>query len=113
MKHSELKRTKGINKFSRKRKAIMPEEARVKSLIYSLGNGMCELCGKEKISDRGHEIVFRSQGGGPTNPFNIIMLCQRCHDFQHGKIRGFPPHSKEYLLGFIKSKRELQGFKEE
>lgn len=101
-----------INPISDKRKAQLPEEARVKLVIYSLGNYLCELCQARVISDRGHEIISRARGGSPIDPFNIIQLCQICHDKQHNKLRDTPPDNVDYLLGLIKKKRLKQGFKE-
>ncbi len=35
-----------------------------------------------------HEIVFRSHGGDPTNPDEILGLCGRCHLDLHVMIGG-------------------------
>ena len=69
-----------IKRVSEKRRKIIPIEGNVKYQIYLMGNGLCEWCQKEPISDRGHEIKFRSHGGSPTDVWNIIQLCRGCHD---------------------------------
>jgi len=77
-----------------------------------MGDGLCELCHREPISDRGHEIVFRSSGGSPLNPFNIIQLCQHCHDKQHHLIRDEPSDDIEYLQNTVRDIRLSQGYNE-
>jgi 5-methylcytosine-specific restriction endonuclease McrA len=99
-----------MNKVSKKRQMQIPIEMDIKRQIYELGNGLCELCYKERISDRGHEIIYRSHGGDPTDPFNIIQLCYRCHAGEHGNINGYKPHTKEELLKIVEAIRLRQGF---
>ncbi len=83
----------------------MPIENDIKRQIYELGNGLCELCQKECISDRGHEIIYRSRGGSSVDPFNIIQLCLRCHQKAHNnQLR------KEDLLALVEKIRTGQGF---
>lgn len=98
--------------ISKKRAALMPLEDEIKRRIYDLGNGLCEYCQKYPIADRGHEIVFRSQGGSCVDPFNIIQLCRACHDIQHRKIRGVPPVPVDELLAIVREIRLKQEFKE-
>jgi len=31
-----------------------------------------------------HEIIFRSQGGDPNDPDNVLLLCGKCHAQKHG-----------------------------
>jgi len=98
-----------MKQISDKRKAQMADELLIKEQIYRLGNGKCELCQNEPISDRGHEIIFRSQGGSPTDAYNIIQLCTKCHNREHGLDKE-PPHDKEWLLACVKEIRDKQGF---
>ena len=100
-----------MKRISDKRRAVIPKENRIKLFIYSMGNGLCELCKVKRIADKGHEIIFRSQGGSPVDSFNIIQLCNHCHDKQHNKIKDEPPDSKERLLGMVREIRLGQGFK--
>ena len=102
-----------LNPISKKKRTELTQEARIKMIIYNLGNGLCELCGRHKISDRGHEIVFRSHGGSSLDPFNVIQLCVRCHKKEHNLLKDEKADSADYLLSFIKAKRKLQGFKED
>ena len=99
-----------IKPISKKRLLEMPIEIDIKRQIYELGNGLCELCQKERISDRGHEIIFRSRGGSPIDPFNIIQLGYICHAGEHGNILGYKPHAKEELLRIVYDIRTKQGF---
>lgn len=101
-----------IKPMSAKKQSQMEEETRLKQVVYLMGKGMCELCGRRVIADRGHEIVFRSRGGSPLDPLNVIQLCSKCHNKEHN-LSDDPPDSPEYLLGFIKAKRIKQGFQEE
>ena len=107
-----MKKTK-LNPISEKRQKQIPIEIDIKRQIYELGNGLCELCKKHPISDLGHEIIFRSRGGSPIDPFNIVQLCLRCHSREQGEVLGEKPHTKEELLKIVKDIRIKQGFKED
>ena len=100
-----------INKVSKKKQAQLTKERIVKRELYDLCGGLCEWC-KQEVVSAGHEIIFRSAGGDPTDVFNVIMLGLNCHSIQH-RLTSIPPVDKDVLLYFNREKRLLQGFKEE
>ena len=102
-----MKKTK-IKPISIKRRKIILVEKNIKHQIYLMGNGLCEWCQAEPISDRGHEIKFRSHGGSPTDAYNIIQLCRGCHE--KAQAREIP---EERLRHFIIPIRVSQGWENE
>lgn len=45
----------------------------------------CRACGVGRDLQI-HHITFRSHGG-PDEPWNLALLCAKCHDRAHGKVR--------------------------
>jgi len=105
MKHSPLRRHKGLRPISPKRLERMKEEAKIiKELCEKAGGrffptawsggeviqgicvgGVCQVCG-QRPDWRGlspHEKVFRSRGGKVSKE-NTIMVCGDCHAKYHG-----------------------------
>jgi len=42
----------------------------------------------EFVLANAHELIARSQGGDPTNPDIIVVLCWRCHHDLHTRVGG-------------------------
>ena len=77
-----------INPISQKRKKQLLLENELKKKLYKLQGGLCADCGK-KADWRGwqkHEVVFRSQGGDPTNETNCRLICAKCHSLAHNIV---------------------------
>lgn len=107
-------RKTNLKPISKKRRAQMKTENSVKQEIWEKGNGLCELCEIYPIAGKGHEIIFRSHCGDPTDPFNIIQLCLGCHRQEHGElIPNKYPHRAAFLLELVYNTRVKQGYKEE
>ena len=104
-----MKRSR-IKPISKKRRAQQAKERLIKRELYDLCGGLCEWCKCNAVAE-GHEIIFRSAGGDPTDEFNIIMFCRGCHQQAHGLRPIFSPIVKDVLLYFIREKRLKQGFK--
>ena len=122
MKKTPLKRTKRINKKSKRR-------AEEESTYFSLVAKLRDLCkNRSELSGRWanweshwdvepHHIEGRI-GSNYTNPFKIIMLTRPEHDAEEGIKRFWPylekpvKHTKEELLAIVRPIRIKQGFKE-
>ena len=99
MKKTPLKRTKGINKESKKRKVEREDEIKIREQLckraggrfftdgvrFGCIGGVCERCNSAP-DFRGlhpHEKVFKSHGG-KLSLENSLMLCGKCHSKEHG-----------------------------
>jgi hypothetical protein len=100
-----------LKPVSAKRSGQIAEENAIKWRLFCLTDRNCELCGIEKIADRGHEILFRSHAGSPVDPFNIILLGAVCRAIVHGLVRAIKAPEPQDLLAFIEPRRVKQGFK--
>ena len=70
-------KTKAIRLKGKKLHALYRE-------CYERDNGLCK-CGKwVEPGTIPHHIIFRSQGGGDVLD-NLILLCLKCHNKEHGK----------------------------
>ncbi len=79
-----MKRTP-IKRISSKKRAQLKEEKLLTAKLFTKQNGKCANCnGKLGWGSAKHEIVFRSQGGSPTDESNTVLLCLSCHGKQHG-----------------------------
>lgn len=79
-----MKRSR-IKPISDKRKKQILQEKALTYQLFGQQKGLCGECG-EPLDWRAakHEIVFRSQGGSPTDESNTILLCGKCHSKAHG-----------------------------
>lgn len=59
----------------------------------------CALCGSTSFLHR-HHIIYRSEGG-PTDYWNIIVLCERCHRMVHSNKRKWQPRLQKILREVI------------
>ncbi len=85
LKRTSLKRTKGINPISRKRKQELVVEDPIRKALMERAGGLCEECHR-KPDWRGlspHEEPFRSQGG-KVSMLQSVVLCGKCHSKKHG-----------------------------
>ena len=105
MKRSYIKRQSNKNK----RQGV--EERRLERDLAELCYGKCEFPGCPSNCVEKHEIIFRSQGGSATDPFNVILLCIHHHRAQHS-LEHEPPMDKQLLLTHIHSIRVNQAFEE-
>jgi len=67
----------------------LDENLRLACLIRD--NFTCQKCGKRKIKLQAHHIVWASKGG-KDSIYNLITLCEKCHDRVHetgesGKVK--------------------------
>lgn len=70
---------------SDKRRKQLLLENELKEKLYKKQNGRCAKCGGS-CDWRGwqkHEVVFRSQGGDPTDENNCELICAKCHAKEH------------------------------
>lgn len=74
----------------------MPLRAETRASVVMRDGGRCRVC-REYVGDYGHahEIVYRSRGGDPCDPENVILLCARHHRLEHEhriRLRGTASH---------------------
>lgn len=62
----------------------MPELKRMRLVVLSKANGICEKCGKPA------RLVHHRDGGRTDHsPENLVALCTRCHGCIHSEMRWF------------------------
>lgn len=104
-----------INPFSKKRRAQLPEYAKLISRLRELCNNRSELSG-DVAGWQSNCLVEPHHIGGRTghrflDPFNIIMITRTEHAIEEGVIKGVKV-GKEELLRIVREIRIGQGFKE-
>ncbi len=72
----KAQKTKIDKEYVKKREAAI-------AVRMMLCKGRCEDCGASGPL-QGHEPLFRSRGGNPLDPEQIIMICPKCHQERHG-----------------------------
>ena len=79
-----MKRSSIIGVSTKKRMQLR-EEKELTSLLYEKQSGLCADCNRKLgWGSAKHEIIFRSQGGSPTEESNCVLLCLKCHNLRHG-----------------------------
>lgn len=64
-------------------------------LVWRRAGNRCENCDRpvkraddpawtERNAGHGHEVIYRSRGGDPHEPMNVVLLCDSCHRQAHG-----------------------------
>jgi len=93
---------KNITDRKKKYKAyiISAEWAKIRADIIILRGGKCELCGKngKQVHHITYERLFDEE------PDDLILLCNRCHMGEHGKL----PAKKKRNLQHKKKKRKAK-----
>lgn len=65
---------------------IDPAWQQAKAFVHERSGGRCEGRVVGVCTGRGehvHHVILRSRGG-PDEPWNLVHLCLRCHDWAHG-----------------------------
>ena len=93
-----MKRSKPLRAQSSKRKQ---QQKKRRAVLQSLLRDRGEICEAETtvctvLPVDAHEVLRRSQGGDPTDPSNIILVCRECHEWIHSHP------AKAYELGLLK-----------
>ena len=99
-----------IKKMSKGKAKEMREERKLETKLLSFGGGCEWPYGCTELACDKHQIVERSQGGSPTNPFNCPLLCLYHHNTQHRLTEAKRIEDEPFLL-YIGKKRIKQGFK--
>lgn len=81
MKRTPLKRRKGVNRMSPKRKALN-ELRRIFVADILTARPWCQariegICTRRSVDV--HEVLTRARGGSITDPDNVLALCRACH----------------------------------
>ena len=80
-----------LKRISKKRRAILSEEAIIEKLLLGKCEGRCMLCGKFPDYKDGYgklhlsHIIPKSRGGKSTLE-NCELICRVCHNKRHGII---------------------------
>lgn len=77
-----------VAKKAKQAKAKLTRREVVKAVYFRDGY-KCRACGG-RTSLHPHEIVYRSHGGDPNDPSNVVALCRDCHLDRgvHGGVGG-------------------------
>ena len=59
--------------------------ARLRRHVYNRDEGICGLCGLPVIVWEVHHRVHLEDGGHPTDPANLVLVCGPCHREHHRK----------------------------
>ena len=72
-----------INPISKKRREQIKQEVELCKLLLEKQRGRCTCGALLGWRSSKHEIIYRSQGGSPTDENNCVLLCGVCHDRAH------------------------------
>lgn len=98
-----------IRSVSKKRAAGKRLEVKLTQRLLEMTEGICEICNLWP-TQKGlvkHEIQFRGRLGDPTDPFNCLLLCSRCHVHARWPKTGTPISTEEQFE--IARQREERG----
>lgn len=76
-----------LDKIRKKRRRRNARKGVRRESTFNRFHGLCADC-KKDVSDywEVHHDVPISDGGN-NEPKNLVLLCQKCHDTRHGRIR--------------------------
>jgi len=78
-----MRRTR-LKPISKKRRAILSEEAIIEKLLLEKCEGRCMLCGK--VADWRGLMKEHHYGGKKRRAKDFILVCGKCASSQHGII---------------------------
>ncbi len=88
-----------IRAVSKKMAAQKREEDKLTKWLLGVTEGVCEICrqGPGNFGLGKHEIIFRGRGGDATDPLNVLLLGQCCHNHVKYPETGTPLSTKAQL----------------
>ncbi len=94
--HMVARRIRAVSKKKAAQKVI---EDKLTQWLLEFTDGTCEIChhGPGNFGLSKHEIIFRGRGGDATDPLNVLLLCQLCHNHVEYPVTGTPLSTDEQL----------------
>ncbi len=98
-KHAYHQVARRIRAVSKKMAAQKREEAKLTQWLLEVSGGLCEIChyAPGNFGLGKHEIIFRGRGGDATDPYNVLLLAQCCHNHVKYPETGTPISTEEQL----------------
>ena len=92
-------RARGIRAVSKKMAVQKVVEDKLTQWLLEVTDGTCEIChhGPGNFGLSKHGIIFRGRGGDATDPLNVLMLCQHCHNHVKYPVTGTSLSTNEQL----------------
>lgn len=97
--HAYHQKARAIRAVSKKMAVQKREEDKLTQWLLDVTEGVCEICnrGPGNFGLAKHEIIFRGRGGDATDPLNVLLLGQCCHNHVKYPETGGPISTDEQL----------------